>query len=489
MYKHILSTVLLFFAVGTLVAQNFNDAVRYSNLEVGGTARSIGAGGALSALGADFSVLSTNPAGMAWYRRSDFVISPSFYNSTTASTLLNGSNTTNEESRTNFNLNAFGLVAASNTRNPNWHTLNFGIGFNRLANFNNDFYYEGNSQGSLLNRFREQANSGNFSDFESGLAIDAEGLYDLNEDGVYETDFDADPDAMIFRTQDVSRRGAINELVISLASNYREKLMIGATLGVPFVNFREEKTYTEADQGAGQQGDVFFFDELEYTEALNTTGAGINLKLGMIFRATQALRVGLAVHTPTAYSLQDNFETSMTYDYTVEDGSSFRGQATSPDGLFEYNLRTPWRFIGGLGFVYRKLGFFSAEVEYLDYTSNEFRFDGFDDAEQSTNRDVNTQLSNAIKVRLGGEVAYEAFRFRAGLKLLQSPFEGDDTLNNTLSGGVGYRSESFYIDLAYQRNSLDETYRPYLVSDNFPEQAVSNETNNNQIVITLGFRF
>ena len=77
---------LLFFTL-SLPAQNSFDALRYSTFQVGGTARSIGAGGALGALGADFSVLSTNPAGLGWYRKGEFVLSPTFYNARTTSTL------------------------------------------------------------------------------------------------------------------------------------------------------------------------------------------------------------------------------------------------------------------------------------------------------------------------------------------------------------------------------------------------------------------
>ena len=35
---------------------------------IGGTARFMGAGGAMGALGADFGTLSTNPAGLAMFR-------------------------------------------------------------------------------------------------------------------------------------------------------------------------------------------------------------------------------------------------------------------------------------------------------------------------------------------------------------------------------------------------------------------------------------
>jgi hypothetical protein len=491
MIKYI-SLPILFCTLFTLSlhSQSATDALRYSNFEVGGTARSMGVGGALGALGADFSVISTNPAGMAWYRSSVFVISPTFYRSSTEASLTNGvEGTFSEENRNNFNLNSFGLVAASSPRNPDWAQFNFGIGFNRLANFHNDFFYEGSSIGSIMNRFRDQVNGPDgISDFESGLAFDNGALFDLEGDGIFESDFDFAPDASIYRRQNVERRGAINELVFSFAGNYREKLMIGATLGVPFVSFREEKVYTEIDRGPGEDGNVPFFEELEYTEELNTNGAGVNLKLGMIYRANQSLRLGLAVHTPTAYSLQDDFRTSLLYIYT-DDGQIQGGTAESPDGLFEYRLRTPWRFIGSAGYIYKKLGFLSADIEYVDFTNNEFRYDGFDESEQLANQGINERLTRALRLRLGGEVAYKIFRFRAGVNLLQSPIEGDDTINTTFSGGLGVRQRGVYFDVAYQVRNIEQMYTPYLVSDNFETQDVLRDQRTGQLVFTLGFRF
>lgn len=486
-------SLIILFAVFTpffLSSQNVTDALRYSSFEVGGTARSIGAGGALGALGADFSVLSTNPAGMAWYRSSDFVFTPSFYRSSTTSELLNDKGSgLYEENRTNFNLNSFGMVVASQPRDASWSTFNFGLGFNRLANFHNDFYFEGTSEGSIVNRFLEQINGDvGFATFESEVAVEAGALYDLDNDGVYESDFDDFSDASIFRSQDVNRRGAINELVFSFAGNYQEKLMLGATLGVPFVSFREEKTYRENDPGSGVDGNVLFFDDLEYTEVLNTTGAGINLKLGAIYRVNQALRLGVAIHTPTAISLQDDFNTTMEYSFTDAEGP-YTGNANSPDGFFEYKLRTPWRFIGSAGYIVGKSGFVSADIEYVDYTNNEFNYDGFNDAEREVNSEINQTLSQAITLRLGGELAVDIFRLRAGLKLLQSPLEGDDTFNNTISGGLGMFKDGFYLDVAYQRNNVRETYVPYIVSDAYIEQQVETDTDNNQLVFTIGFRF
>ena len=259
------------------------------------------------------------------------------------------------------------------------------------------------------------------------------------------------------------------------------------TLGVPFLSFTQTKTYTEADEGSGPDGDVPFFEELTYTEEFTTTGAGINLKLGVIYRHNQMLRLGLAVHSPTAYSLEDNFTTAM--DYSFLNGSIIaEGSADSPDGFFDYKLRSPWRFIGSAGVIIQKKGFLSAEIEWVDYSGASFRYDGFPEDEREVNNDIETNLQSALNIRLGGELAMDIFRLRAGLGLLPSPLAKDDTIQNAISLGVGVRQQNYFIDLAYRRMSSNSEYRPYLTSD-APEQVVDVSSNNNNFYLTFGFKF
>jgi hypothetical protein len=247
-----LSMLLSVLSAFSLAAQNFTDALRYSEFTAGGTARAIGAGSAMGALGTDFSVLSTNPAGLGWYRSSEFVLSPGINNARTDSRLTNDENAFPfEENRSKFNLNTFGAVFAAANSTRDWRTTNFGIGVNRLADFHQNSYFEGSSAGSIVDRFREQANSvDGISDFESGLAIDVGALYENNPpDGLFYSDFQLAPDEAVFRRQDVFTTGAINELVFSFAGNYQDRLLLGATVGVPIVRYSVEKEYREADPG------------------------------------------------------------------------------------------------------------------------------------------------------------------------------------------------------------------------------------------------
>lgn len=53
------------------------------------------------------------------------------------------------------------------------------------------------------------------------------------------------------------------------------------------------------------------FDYWDFTERLETTGWGINLKVGIIAWPVDWLRIGAAVHTPTYYyGLNDKWYTT-----------------------------------------------------------------------------------------------------------------------------------------------------------------------------------
>src|SRR5262245_46848001 len=76
----------------TASAQDLTEAISISNQTVQGTARSMGFGNALGSVGADFSTLSVNPAGIGIYRASELSFTPSL-RANTANSLYFGTRT------------------------------------------------------------------------------------------------------------------------------------------------------------------------------------------------------------------------------------------------------------------------------------------------------------------------------------------------------------------------------------------------------------
>lgn len=180
---------------------------------------------------------------------------------------------------------------------------------NRLNNFNQSAYYKGTANGSIMNGFYDEARTvfGNGGTWicirlERGLAWNADAIY-TDADGNLFYDFLDNPNAAVNRTQIVNTYGRMNELALAFAGNYDEKLMVGATIGVPIVNYRQEGNYLESNPSTTEG----LFDNLSYTEYLSTEGVGINLKLGLIYKVSPAIRLGAAVHTPTRIALTDTY--------------------------------------------------------------------------------------------------------------------------------------------------------------------------------------
>jgi len=173
MKKIKLTAILLIVFSVSLIAQTKMDALRYSQITFGGTARYMGTGGAFGALGADFSTLSVNPAGIGLYKSSEFTFTPSIFVGKTESKFNNG---LGEDIKYNFNFSNIGLVMnfETNKKGNSWKSIQFGFGINRLGNFNNRTIISGsNTQSSLMDDYLVKA-SGNEYDaldpFDTELA-------------------------------------------------------------------------------------------------------------------------------------------------------------------------------------------------------------------------------------------------------------------------------------------------------------------------------
>ena len=302
MKKNISTAVLVLMVAGTALAQNENDVLRYSQLTFGGTARSSAMGGSMGALGADFSTLSGNPAGIGVYRRSEISITPQLsFQSNTA----NYNGTSSEDQKMNFNLGNVGIVLTKNLerRNSEWKFVQFGLGLNRLADFQSRTTTSGVSSASLLDVYRDNA-AGFTPDelmqqqrYSSNLAYQSY-LLDTTSNNVNYVNPLA-PGEKVTQTKTTETKGAYNETVLTLGGNYMDKLFLGFTLGLPTINYTENTVYTETTTTPGMSN----FQSMTLNQYLNTTGNGVNFKFGAIYKPIESVRVGLAVHSPTWLSM------------------------------------------------------------------------------------------------------------------------------------------------------------------------------------------
>lgn len=487
--KIIISLSLLLGILTTGVSQTLEDAVRYSFLNSSSTARSIGVGGSMSPLGADISVANTNPAGIAEFKKSEFVIGIGVPFASTDATL---GGTTERESEVNFNINTLGVVFAYRPSAPKMRSLNMSFGINKLADFNQSIFYGGATPGTRVERFLEVSNLRTLDEldpFEGGLAYDTELISDQDQDNFYESDFTTFEEE-VYKEELIERSGSINELFVNFAANYDNKLSMGITMGIPILNYSETKNYLEADDFEIVPN---FLDYI-YTQNLSTTGGGINLKFGLIYKITPKLRISGAIHSPSWYFLTDEFSTSLNFRLEGEvDGLT----QASPVSTFEYRLQTPWRAFGGIGMIYSLgdlKGFVNGEVEYVDYSNNSFdvTINSNDPVDQFFEEDLNGEitqlLGNALNFRIGTELAYKKYRLRIGAAQIGSPYNNSATysLDPQYTAGIGWRGTKIYVDLAYSTRSQNTQYTPYRLLDANNNQTVLNQSSHNLINLTFG---
>lgn len=477
-----------------LSAQTIQDALRYSRLNAGGTARSISSGGALSAFGGDFGTLSTNPAGIASYRKSSLMITPSLNFANTSSSFLEENF---EDSRTGINLNNIGIVFSKTNNASDWKAVNFGIGTNRLTNNTQDFYYEGITQGTIAERWQTLANGyfpNELYDFEEGIAYDVGYIFNPTNDPSPVYLIDPDSSQFLKKDQTVSREGSINDLNLTLGGNYRHKLYIGVSVGLPFVRFEEEKNYTETDE-LNTSSD---FQTMTFNENFSTTGVGFNAKLGVIYRMNQNIRLGLAVHTPTFFSLSEQYTTSISATYLETNGPQTYESSSTANPNYSYTMTSPWRAVGSVGFMFGKRGFISGDIEYVDYGASQFELLDADVFERDLNDDIENSFGPAVNLRVGGEARFGIFSVRGGFGYSMSPYQdtytGADEGQTNISFGAGLREKNIFFDFGYSRFLFNETYSAYSLTgiegvNDVIGPTVNNSVSRSQIVATIGFRF
>jgi hypothetical protein len=426
--------ILAGLGVGSPVAaQNEVDLLRYSWTEGGGSLRSLAMGQSLGAVGADLSNLGGNPAGLGVYRRGDIAMNLGVAASATQ-TLAPRTLNPQRETHVHGQVSQAGLVLTLPALDP----------------------------ASLLSLFRDQANGytpGAISEtfpFTAGLAWETYLLDSVP--GTTNEYISAIPEGYgVTARKEVERSGQIAETNIALASNFRNRLFLGATLVLPRVYFVESTRLTEL-----ARPDTLALYEWTYTEDLTVDGNGIQGRLGVLWAASDWLRIGASYQTPGRLSIDDTYETRMSSRFRA--GETY--EAASPFNSITYAVRTPARFSGSAAFLFGKFGLLSAQYDRVDHGGGVLRprwradRDAYDYAlENETARNI-YQVSH--NVRIGTEWRIHSFyRLRMGVSQEMTPYS--NTANTATSstrqgvaGGFEYRTEKGHIGIAFRRLAWSE---------------------------------
>lgn len=498
MKKYFAILAFVFIIPSIAYSQNMADALRYSGIQISGTARSGGMGNAFGALGGDFTSVSINPAGLGLYRSGEFSLTPTFGQTGITSSYLQN---TMSDRKYNFSFDNISYVSSVNPRSFAGTVLTgitIGIGYNRLKDFNSNVLIGGDNAGSsILDNFASNANNGNWSDFYEELAWDTDLLYKDDTD-TYRHDMEYSSYGQSHQ-KTIVREGSMGEYSFSLGLNFNHKLYIGASLGIVDVYYKESSIHTEWDRN----NSIASFNELQFNSILETTGTGYNGKLGIIYKPVNAVRLGISVHTPTFIFLNDIFETSMSSSVTYDDGETVRyATETPPFSEYDYSLETPLRATFSGAFVIGSKGLLSFDYEYVDYGKSRLSEGGNGYQFVTENGDISEAYKAVGNIRIGGEYRLtDSFSVRGGYEHYPSAYNrrsfgvfqpNSGTLLQSYSLGIGYRIGSIYFDAAYRYSGSKEfeTLYPGPVSGSYPiPETASLKTDKNKVVFTFGVKF
>lgn len=495
-------------SIGTTYAQSYApDAFRFSQTNYGSSSRFKGMGGAQIGVGGDIGSINANPAGLGLFTKSEFSITPEYNNVSNESSYL-GNNI--KSSKGQVNLNNVGVVFYSPAAKLKGSDVNkglvssvFGLSYTRNNDFLNNIDYNGiNTNSSIRDSYAEQAN--NFG-INNSIAGDAYNSYLINRNAPnFPNGYSAEPynNANFDQNWSESRLGSTSEFNIAGALNFSNKLYIGATASFVNVKYTSDAVFTEGgivngydDQAtppAYTGNENYSLNHIRYQE---TRGGGFNLKLGLIYRPVSELRIGLNFQTPTWMNIDDS--TTETLQARLAGNANSQPQTINNASQyydFSYNLRTPLKASAGLSYVIGGVALISADVDYVDYSSMRFSTSNGTGAGviNDNNAFIKASYKEAVNYRVGAEVKVSnEVSLRGGYGVNGNGIKGGDNSfyqGQYYTGGIGYRIDNYYFDVAYQNYKTNFNSSPYLLDD-YSEPVADVKSNRNNVFLTFGVRF
>lgn len=514
-------------------AQSMYDALTLSENNYNGTARSIALGNAMTAVGGDLGSITLNPAGSAVANYSQFTLTPNISISSYSSKGgVDGFSDTRDSRHTRFNVYNAGAILNFDTGNSyGIRSFSFGFVANSTANYLSDMYASGvQGQTSFLGSYAVAAdgyacdvlggNNAFYSTapwravlgYQSGMISTYNGL-DNQYVGATERVYD---DGSIETAGDILQRyGRVNtgnktDMLLNFGMNVNNKLYLGANLGLVSVSYssdayiKETAVNTDDFLFSYADGTENAFKEARVRESLAWDASGVYGKIGAIYTPGGGVRLGAAIQTPTAMTINETYQMD---GYTHYVNSAGNAKSSSPVNEYTYRLTSPFRFNVGAAWTFSNILLVSADYEMADYSAMRFRTHG-PDADQSefdwVNADIRDFMGVSHMLRLGGEVKpLPELALRVGYNLQTNPEKLDDgsyvgTNRHSVGLGVGYSSKgSFFADVALRGSFLpDEYIRPYAdyITDDAGNVTVfSPEIHNTasvwDIACTIGWRF
>ena len=514
---YILFSLLLLSA--PLFAQGEVEASRFSREELHGTARAMSMGGAFGALGGDQTGVSINPAGIAIYRSSEVA-------GTLNLSQERSSVGSYEANKSRFEMDNLGFVGYFPLRNDVMPLINFGFSYNKLKSFNKNISASGSPNSTLMDYMADRSAGIKPELLEMGdnlpdpfldqpwlsvLGYNSWLIDNVDNEGSQYLPVNTGNERAINEIHH-QERGYIDNYDFTVGTTINHVLSLGLSLTIKDISYSLSSDYLED------------FNDGGYTLSnwVTTSGAGVGAKIGAIYKPVNALRFGVAYHTPTWYAFSETYEAQMDDDMEayVTDPDYEPGTTNSEVFSNNYDLKTPGKFVLSVATVLGSKFIASADYELVDYSKMKLMVPSgsSDDADWYgiDNEYISTDFKPTSTVKVGMEYRFTPqFSGRLGYAWMENPYEtifsqsgdaavaGSSTIyrmegdSNYYTGGLGYRfNRNFFLDLAVvYKTQTDDLYPfPNLWTENRQELVIDASPfplKNQSIrgLVTLGYKF
>jgi long-subunit fatty acid transport protein len=461
-------------AIG-MQAQYPEDALRLSTPGLGVGARALGMGNAFTGVASDFSAIYWNPAGLAQLPLSEFSAGLS-YLSNTDNSLFFGT----KEAYTNsaMSLNSLGLVHKVPTARGN---LALAFGFQRGANFTTGMSFTGYNPNSSIIQTYARDGASYPSDISGNIAYQ---LYLADIDTVNGT-FVSPISNRVTQLAQVLEGGGLNNWSIAGAVDVAKELSLGVTLTYLSGTYRYDRKYEEKDLAGVYNAFPYDLEKFTLDEFIESDISGVNGKFGLLYRVPDRFRFGIAVKTPTAFTIKESFG-SFARAYFDNGDVRPSDEAFETTASTEYDVRTPWVVSAGASLILQDL-MLSGDVESTDWTQMEFANANADVVSQNT--DFKTIFRPTINFRGGLEYDLQQIgvRLRGGFIYNRSPYQDDPSEYDQkyVTGGLGIQlSPTAMLDLTYAHGWW-ESFRYNYNSTSRTDEKISANT----FLMTFSHRF
>ncbi|MDR1436919.1 MAG: outer membrane protein transport protein [Candidatus Symbiothrix sp.] len=459
-------------------AQSEIDAFRISGSDLTGTARGQAMGGAFGSLGGDITGVTINPAGIGIYRASELSATLGL-NSINIKT--QGAASANDKNKLKFNLDNISYVGYFPIGDDYLQSVNFGFSYNKEKDFNRNYSAGGNALPVSLTDYIAYRTNGipkREIDYDDAFRGNAPWLGILGwQGGLIDNLANSEDQYGSVLAKDekvntqliVSEKGYTDNYNFTLGTNFSNSLYLGFTLSLTDIYYRMDALQREDADGSKY---------LSLSNYLQTEGSGYQVKVGAIWRPLDFLRLGVAYHSPTWYTLKDFYQGRITANLS----GNYSCSTPEDNAGLDYRFTAPYSWTFSAAGILGAKAVVSVDYELKDYGSMTFsdQYSSISDNFEGQNKDISMDFKMASTLRAGLEYRFTSqLSGRLGYALKEHPYEAKiknreievvtagtiphytiEGAINYFTAGLGYRfTPNFYMDAAFvYRTQKDDLY-------------------------------